>query len=133
MGYIDLEGMDDAPVYGQSEGEILPYMRRVGGGSEFRENPEMGKKWFDDQGDVRAAKVRAADVAELITPSVDRALRLNKAYRIIVKNQTFVYGRDATVKPAEKVYEDVPGGAAPLPAERHYDYDLRLDWAQESP
>ena len=97
------------------------------GGSEFRDNEEMQRRWFDEEGNVRADKVRAADVAELITPSRERAQRLNKAYRVIVQAQSFVHGRDATVEPATKVYEAVPGDSAPLPAARHYDYDIRLE------
>jgi hypothetical protein len=129
-GYLDLDGMRDAPHKGASEGEILQYLRRVGGGSEFRENEEMQRRWFDEEGNVRADKVRAADVAELITPSRERARRLNKAYRVIVQEQSFVHGRDATVEPATNVYETVPGDSAPLPAAKRYDYDIRLDWGR---
>jgi hypothetical protein len=128
-GYIDLADMADAPNVGEDQGEIRRYLERVGGGSEFRENPEMQATWFDDQGVLLADKVTSADVAELITPSAKRALRLNKAYRLIVKNQTFVYGRDATVAPVTNVYEEVPGDAAPLPEERRFPYDIRLDWS----
>jgi hypothetical protein len=128
-GYIDLEGMADAPQVGETEGEIRQYLRHVGGGSEFRENPEMQARWFGDQDKVLSGKVRDADVEDLITPSRERALRLNKAYRLIVKNQTFEYGRDATVKPAENVYEEVPSGIQPLPEEKQYLYDIRLDWS----
>jgi len=132
-GYIDLEGMADAPSVGASHGEIRLYLERVGGGSEFRENPEMQARWFDDQGELLAAKVAAADVAELITPSAERARRLNKAYRLIVKNQAFVHGRAATVRPVTNVYREVPRDAAPLPPERRFPYDLRLDWSAATP
>ena len=129
-GYINLEGMIDAPSKGQVEGEILQYLKRAGGGNEFRENPEMQARWFNDDGSVKASEVIAADVHTLITPSRERALALNKAYKVIVEEQSFVYGRDATITPAQNVFRDVdPKKAPPLePESRVEDYDIRLDW-----
>jgi len=128
-GYLDLDGMKDAPNVGEIDGEILTYFERVGGGSEFRNNPEMKARWFTEDGDVRREKVKAADVYDLITPSPERALRLNKAYRVIVEEQSFIHGRDATVTPPENVYEEIAPDTAPLPEEHHYDWDIRLDWS----
>jgi hypothetical protein len=129
-GYIDTRGMADAPsVAGPEQGEILTYLKRVGGGNEFRENPEMRRRWFDAEGHVRTEKVGNASVHELITPSRGRALKLNKAYRVIVAEQSFIFGRNATVEPADNVYRQVDPQSAPtLPPERVYDYDIRLDW-----
>ena len=127
-GYIDLHGMPDAPTLGQEAGEVLTYLRRVGGGSEFRENPEMHARWFGADGRVDEAKVRAAaDLFELLTPSRGRALDLNRAYMLIVKAQSFAKGRDATSVPAKNVYQEVDA-EEPLDLEFRYDYDIRLDW-----
>src|SRR5690606_24019018 len=46
FGYVNLVGMRDAPNISEGGGEILNYLRRVGGGSEFRANPEMRQRWF---------------------------------------------------------------------------------------
>ncbi|MDF1822038.1 MAG: hypothetical protein P1U64_10705 [Alcanivoracaceae bacterium] len=129
-GYIDLRGMEDVPALGQADGEILQYLRRVGGGNEFRENPEMQARWFDADGNLDVESVRAADVYTLVTPSRQRALALNKAYRVIVSEQSFLYGRDATIEPATNVYEQVdPARVTPLPADAHvHNYDIRLQW-----
>lgn len=127
-GYLDLKGMADAPNVGEVDGEILTYFERVGGGSEFRNNPEMQARWFTDEGEVDQDKVEAADVYTLITPSPERALRLNKAYRVIVDEQSFIHGRDATVVPPENVYEEVDASEPPLPEEFQYDWDIRLQW-----
>ena len=132
-GYIDLHGMPDAPSVGGERGEILTYLERVGGGSEFRENDEMQARWFDADGEVLADAVRAADVYTLITPSPQRALALNKAYLAIVREQSFVYGRDAILHPARNVYAEVDPETAPtLPEDRQFDYDIRLDWGGRS-
>lgn len=129
-GYIDLRGMQDAPNIGEIDGEILTYLKRVGGGSEFRENEEMRERWFNEDGSVDEAAVAAADVYTLITPSRERALALNKAYRVIVREQSYIYGRDATITPAVNVYDVVDPETAPtLPPEYQYAWDIRLDWS----
>jgi hypothetical protein len=128
--YIDLAGMQDVPNKGESKGEILTYFERVGGGDEFRSNPEMVERWFKPDGSVNAEKVRAArDVYELITPSRERALLLNKAYRVVVADQDYIFGRDATPIPPKNVYEQVDNETSPsLPPSLTYRWDIRLDW-----
>ena len=128
-GYIDLKGMPDAPNRGETEGEIATYLARVGGGGEFRGNPEMVARWFRADGTVDREKVQAADVYTLTAPSVARALALNKAYRVIVAEQDYIYGRDANVTAPANVYRRVDAETAPtLPASRVFDWDIRLDW-----
>jgi hypothetical protein len=129
-GYINLKGMPDAPNLGEQKGEIATYLQRVGGGGEFRSNEEMFQRWFNDDGSVNNTKVeQAADVYELITPSKQRALQLNKAYRAIVAQQDYIYGRDATVLPPANVYDKIDNDNAPtLPPEKFHSWDIRLQW-----
>lgn len=133
-GYINLRGMPDAPTMNEQQGEILTYLERVGGGTEFRNNPEMAARWYHTDGSVNYAAIAAArDVYELITPSPARALLLNKAYKLIVEDQDFIYGRDATVSPLANVYEYVDNTTAPtLPPDKIYTWDIRLNWASGS-
>ncbi len=130
-GYIDLKGMPDAPNVGESRGEIVTYFERVGSGDEFRSNPEMQARWFDATGAVDRRKVAAArDVHDLITPSRGRALLLNKAYRVLVEDQDFIFGRDATVRPPINVYDNVDNESAlTLPPHAIHRWDIRLDWS----
>ena len=129
-GYINLKGMPDAPNMGESKGEIATYLERVGGGGEFRSNPEMFAKWFNEDGSVNSSAIESAkDVYELITPSLERARELNKAYKVIVAEQDFIYGRDATVIPPNNVYDFIDTETAPtLPEELKFKWDIRLDW-----
>jgi hypothetical protein len=129
-GYLDLRGMPDAPNRGETAGEIATYLERAGGGGEFRSNPEMQARWFGPDGRVDRERLAAArDVYDLITPSRERALTLNKAYRVIVEDQDFIFGRDATVMPPENVYETIDNDTAPtLPDRFTYRWDLRLAW-----
>ncbi len=129
-GYINLKEMQDVPTLGESEGEILTYLKRVGGGGEFRSNPEMFARWFKENGEVNEEKIKQAkNLYELIVPSVERALLLNKAYRTIVTQQDYIFGRDATVSPPKNVYKEIDNNRSPtLPAEKVYSWDIRLDW-----
>ena len=129
-GYINLKGMPDAPNVGESKGEIATYLQRVGGGGEFRSNPEMYARWFHDDGTLNETRINAAkDVYELIAPSPERARELNKAYRVIVEDQDYIYGRDATVTPPQNVYRHIDNETAPtLPADLFISWDIRLDW-----
>ena len=131
-GYINLRGMPDAPSMGEARGEIATYFERVAGGSEFRNNDEMAARWFKADGTLnRETFARARDVYDLITPSPERALALNKAYRVIVEDQDFIYGKDAVLTPQANVYDKIDNATAPtLPPERIYRYDLRLAWPQ---
>lgn len=57
------------------------------------------------------------------------SMELNKSYRVIVANQDFIFGRDATALPVN-VYDVVDPEQAPtLPQERRYQWDIRLDWS----
>ena len=128
-GYIDLKGMPDAPSKGESTGEIATYLARVGGGSEFRNNDEMEQRWFTDGRLDRTKLAAAKDVYDLITPSPARALALNKAYRCIVEDQDFIYGKDSTISPPANVYESIDNEETPtLPDSRVHAYNLLLDW-----
>ncbi len=133
--YIDLHGMPDAPNKGEQIGEIATYLQRVGGGGEFRSNTEMHARWFLPNGNADLEKINAArDVYELITPSVQRAIQLNKAYRVLVEEQDFLHGRDATVTPPASVYETINNAEAPTLAPEHiYTWDIQLDWQSARP
>jgi len=47
------------------------------------------------------------DIAYLLYPSRDRALTLNKACQVLGEEQSFIYGRDATVTPQANVHKTV--------------------------
>lgn len=138
-GYINLHGMPDAPTFnehpseGEQQGEILTYLERNGGGSEFRNNTEMEQRFYHADGSVNREAVAAAkDVYTLITPSRERALLLNKAYKIIVADQSYMYGRDASVTAPANVYHTVDAKDAPvLPENLQYAWDIRLQWPIE--
>lgn len=132
-GYIDLTKLTDAPNQGEEQGEYLTYMQRVGGGDEFRQNREMLTRWFNEDGRVNTEKVESVNsLYELIMPSAERALALNKAYKTIVDEQSFLFGRDTVLKPAINVLQQVDDSVAPLQEQHRHQWDMRLDWHKNS-
>ncbi|MDV7144113.1 hypothetical protein R3X27_15605 [Tropicimonas sp. TH_r6] len=130
-GYIDLKSQMDVPTLGEEMGEIALYLQRAGGGDEFRSNTEMRDRWFRKDGSVDLEAMDGKTVYDLITPSRDRALQLNKAYRVLVSEQSFLFGRDATVTPPVNVHATIDEATAPtLPPEFRYEHDIRLNWDQ---
>jgi hypothetical protein len=134
-GYQSLEGMQDAPLAGHSEPEYLTYMQRVGGGDELRANEEMLARFFPgdvlDEAEVRRAAAGGdQDLAWLLAPSRGRALALNKAYWLVVREQSFVRGRDAVLAPMENVHAKISGEATELAAAGalYRDGRLQLAW-----
>lgn len=130
--YIDLKTMTDTPSLGEKQGEFLTYFERVGGGDEFRSNAEMLSRWFNSQGTVDKEKVaKTQSLYDLIVPSRERALLLNKAYKVIVEDQDFIYGRDATVMPPKNVYQKIDNEKSPtLPKDLVHVWNILLDWGQ---
>ncbi|HIQ28793.1 MAG TPA: hypothetical protein EYH42_09910 [Sulfurovum sp.] len=89
--------------------EYTLYLKENGAGDEFRENDEVIKKFFDVNGTLKMSEANKLnkDMTHLIFPSLARALKLNKAYKVIVDEQSFIYGRDATVKPVKNVHKEL--------------------------
>jgi len=50
------------------------------------------------------------DITVLLFPSKERALALNKGYKAIVEEQSYIYGRDTHIKPMENVYKVIKEG-----------------------
>lgn len=131
----DLRGIPDVPQAGHLEPEVLTYFRRVGGGDELRANQEILDRFFPG-GTLDEAQVRRAasggdrDLAWLLTPSRERALLLAKAYLVVVREQSFVLGRDAFPAPVENVHRTIENGSTELgrTGRVHHDGRLWLDW-----
>jgi hypothetical protein len=97
------------PRLSDGRAEYRLYLQANGAGDEFRGNEEVKAKFFDADGNLipeETAKI-AADISYLLFPSPERALELNKAYKVIVDEQSFIYGRDAHVEPIGTVHRDV--------------------------
>jgi len=89
--------------------EYTLYLKENRAGDEFRANDEVINKFFNAEGTIKDTEVKKLrkDITHLIFPSQKRALMLNKAYKVIVDEQSFIYGRDATVKPVKNVHKEL--------------------------
>lgn len=125
----DLAGIPDVPQAGHADPEVLTYLRRAGGGDDFRGNAEMWARFFPggalDEQAVRSAK----DMAALVTPSRPRALLLDKAYLALVRAQRFDLGRDPVIEPLLRARDVVPEERTGLGEARRTFADGRLHLA----
>ena len=89
--------------------EYTFYLQHNGAGDELRSNAEILDRFFDASGELLESEVEALhdDIGRLVLPSSERALLLDKAYRVIVEEQSFVRGRDATVTAQLNVHREV--------------------------
>ena len=120
------------------ETEYARYLRLNNAGDEFRANKEVMNKFFHKDWENKKDKIEKdlisqlenpnivpnqdwklkkeainklkKDITYLIIPSKKRALELNKAYKVIVDEQSFIYGRDAHIKPVTNVHKEITQG-----------------------
>jgi hypothetical protein len=105
----DLTGTKDR-ILSNGKGEIAFYLEQNKAGDEFRGNDEIKNKFFDFNENIIQSEVDKIknDITYLIFPSVQRALMLNKAYKVIVDEQSFIYGKATHIKPlTDTVYEEI--------------------------
>src|SRR6202000_1279055 len=85
--------------------EYALYLAANGAGDELRENGEVLARFFDAAGHPKpeALERLRADIGTLVLPSAERAVALDRAYLAIVREQSFVRGRDAVLAPSTHV------------------------------
>jgi hypothetical protein len=108
----DLSGVAELQVEQEDVGdqyEYSFYLTQNKAGDEFRGNTEVIDKFFNTDGTQKVDVFNQLhdDVTVLLYPSVERALKLNKAYRTLVMEGSYIYGRDPVSEPAVNVHEEV--------------------------
>lgn len=85
------------------------YLKNNHSGNEFRNNDEVKEKFFDSKGNIKIKSLDKLhlDISELLFPSKQRALALNKGYKTMVQEQSYIYGRDANIEPMENVFKTI--------------------------
>ena len=98
-------------VYGKQY-EYSFYLQNNHSGNEFRNNDEVKETFFDNNGTMKESMIYKLhdDISLLLFPSKKRALKLNKAYKVIVEEQSFIYGREANVESMVNVYSTIKEG-----------------------
>lgn len=97
------------PKTPSGKNEYSLYLETNHAGDEFRMNGEVISKFFNADGTLTQERLNILnnDISYLLYPSISRALELNKAYKIIVEEQSYIYGRDAHIKPVESVHREI--------------------------
>ena len=105
-----LQGIAD-PIRADGHHEYSYYLKNTQTADEFGGNSEVENK-FSKQGEWIPEELEKIkhDISHLLLPSVARANTLNKAYKVIVDEQSYIYGRDPHVLPVKNVYESIPVG-----------------------
>lgn len=85
------------------------YLKNNNSANEFRDNDEVKTKFFNEDGTIKEDMLENLhnDISELLFPSYERALNLNKGYKTMVNEQSYIYGRDANVKPMINVFKEI--------------------------
>jgi Tol biopolymer transport system component len=108
----DLQGVPEPKAVFARAGvqyEYCFYLMYANSGDEFRANREIIDTFFDAAGMLRETMAQKIhdDVSILLYPSAQRALALNKAYKVIVDEQGFAAGRDGLIETATNVHEEI--------------------------
>ena len=99
------------PKYSDGSWQYSEYLVNNKSANEFRNNDEVMAKFWDQSGNIKSDELEVLhnDMSHLLLPSAQRAIVLNKAYKVIVDEQSFIYGRDAHIKPLDDVvWKSVP-------------------------
>lgn len=97
------------PKRTDGNGEYAFYLTHNPTGNEYRNNLEVLKKFYHDDGkpNVAAFENLENDITVLLNPSKERAMMLNKAYKVIVEEQSYALGREPHVKPLTNVKKNI--------------------------
>ncbi|MGD8847051.1 MAG: hypothetical protein PVI54_16125, partial [Desulfobacteraceae bacterium] len=108
----DLKGINEPKVAFKAAGtqyEYCYYLMYALAGDEFRANGEVSQKFFDSKGKLRPdmAENIHEDVSILLYPSKQRALALNKVYKTIVEEQSYLHGKYPLLGVAVNVFDRI--------------------------
>ena len=103
-----LNGLPE-PQYANGVYEYTHYLDINHAGDEFRENKEVIAKFYGTGSTLIPGQVDALhhDIGTLLLPSKERAIALDKAYYLIVQEQSFNKGRDAIIEPPVNIHKTV--------------------------
>src|SRR5262249_7439822 len=100
----------------------------------LRANGEMLARFFPGgrlaESRLRGAKGARLDLAQLLTPTRRRALDLDKAYLVLVRDQSFVLGREPRLAPPVNLHATIENAETDLgkAGKVYSDGVLWLDW-----
>jgi len=109
----DLAGVPDPMRASDGQPEYATYLFANKAGNAFRNNREVQTAFFmaNNEPNTQAMQSLQQDITQLLIPSPARALLLNKAYKVIVNEQSYILGRDPVVTPLfDTVFTEMQNG-----------------------
>ncbi|WAJ69520.1 hypothetical protein [Catenovulum adriaticum] len=100
------------PKLADGRNEYATYLANNIWGDEFRSNSEIKAKFLTETGELNKAALAKLNknIGELLIPTKARANKLNKAYRAIVKEESYIYGRQPFEGNINHVHDFVESG-----------------------
>jgi hypothetical protein len=85
------------------------YLKTNRFGDEFRDNSEVFDKFFQSDLSLKKSALEdlERDISFYLLPSKQRAIYLNKAYKVIVDEQSYIYGKTPHIKPIKTIYKEI--------------------------
>ena len=107
----DLSGVSD-PLRNDGIGEYGYYLTHNPSGNEYRNSDAVKTKFYNNNGEKNTSAFKAleTDISTLLMPEVTHALLMNKAYKVIVNEQSYRHGRDGHVKKIDNIHKNVELG-----------------------
>jgi hypothetical protein len=113
-----LMGVKEPKVSYQNYTEVFEYgfyLLNNPSGNEFASNKEVLEKFFEQGDKAKTDQFERLhkDISILLYPSYARAMELNKGYKLVVEEQSFIYGREGNIAPFRNVHKTVKDGQIP--------------------
>jgi hypothetical protein len=107
----DLSKIAD-PKRNDGLGEYGYYLTHNPSGNEYRNTEAVKNKFYDKQGNKNTVAFNdlKTDISSLLMPEVEHALIMNKAYKVIVDEQSYSQGRDGHVSEIINLHKEVELG-----------------------
>ena len=108
----NLVGVKEPKVSYQNYADVYEYsfyLQNNPTGNEFVSNDEVLGNFFDKAGNAKPEQFDLLhnDISILLYPSFERAMELNKGYKLVVEEQSFIYGREGNITPFKNVHKTV--------------------------
>lgn len=115
-------GISDVPQWGHSKPETIEYIERSGALDEFRTNKPTADQMQNS----------SAMLADWILPTPEKALQMNKAYKILVERQNFERGRNIFLEVPQNILKTIEAEKTGLKENQKMFFDgvLWLDWGR---
>ena len=105
-----LQGVAD-PLRKDGYPEYRYYLENTLTADEFGGNQEVYDKFIKNGVFIESELEKLKnDISVLLLPSIERANQLNKAYKVIVNEQSYIYGRDPHVEPVTNIHKTISLG-----------------------